>query len=640
MNLRRPVAIACIAAAFITACGGAQPANLPTSTPLAATATSAAIPASATPRPPTPQGGAAAANAAPATKAAPGANASAPTANVPDGPRPYAQLAPAQRSAINSGPPPMAIDVTRKYVATISTSKGVIVVELDPSAAPLTVNNFVHLANNGFYDGLTFHRVEPNFVIQGGDPLGNGGGGPGYNIPPEIKLPHVDGAIAMARQGGDPATTPSSGSQFYITMGPQAFLDGNYTAFGRTTAGLDIVRKIAVGDRIERIDVAEANGLPVAVAASWPTAVPTLTPVPPPAVCEGIVTNVGAADHVKGAKAAKVTIIEYADLQCPACAAAHTQLNTVLSAMSDTVRIVYRHFPLITIHDKALIAARGAEAAALQGKFFEFVDAMYAKQSEWDKTPAAEITKTLTGFATQIGLDTSKFAADLSSEAVVKRVQRDVDSGVRLKLQGTPSFYVDGRALPAEAFADPGFMQQLQSYAAARPAPQAGGTPLVFEAPTKVVEDGAVYELTITTSKGDIVAELDSKIAPVNVNAVVFLAQKGYFDKAPIMQNVAQFNVAVGGTANSNGNPGFACTGEAAASNFSKGPTLALNIDPPPASQNRMEFVFVYAPSDQLNGQLTALGPITAGADIARSLQGAQGETKADEILKVTVKKK
>jgi len=118
------------------------------------------------------------------------------------------------------------------------------------------VNNFVFLVNQGFYDGLTFHRVEPGFVIQGGDPLGTGGGGPGYTVPAEIKLPHVEGAIAMARTSDQVnPKRESSGCQFYITLAPTPFLDGAYTAFGKVTQGMDVVKKIAKGDAIQQIAI-------------------------------------------------------------------------------------------------------------------------------------------------------------------------------------------------------------------------------------------------------------------------------------------------------------------------------------------------------------------------------------------------
>ena len=163
-----------------------------------------------------------------------------------------------ERNDIYTAPPEMEIDPAATYVATITTEQGEIVAELDPGAAPLTVNNFVHLANAGFYDGLTFHRVVPNFVVQGGDPLGTGTGGPGYQVPAEMDLPHVKGAIAMARQPDEVnPERASSGSQFYITLEPTPHLDGAYTVFGQVVQGTEVVDAIAIGDLIESIVIHE-----------------------------------------------------------------------------------------------------------------------------------------------------------------------------------------------------------------------------------------------------------------------------------------------------------------------------------------------------------------------------------------------
>ena len=167
---------------------------------------------------------------------------------------------PSDRYNMYSQAPEMQIDPDKSYVAAIATAKGDIVVRLDAAAAPQTVNNFVFLSEQGFYDGLTFHRVEPGFVIQGGDPLGSGAGGPGYTVPAEIQLPHVEGAIAMARKGDQVnPERASSGSQFYITLAATPFLDGGYTAFGQVTAGMDVVQSIAVGDVIETITITIAE---------------------------------------------------------------------------------------------------------------------------------------------------------------------------------------------------------------------------------------------------------------------------------------------------------------------------------------------------------------------------------------------
>lgn len=168
-----------------------------------------------------------------------------------------ANRAPSQRSEMYKSAPAMTIDVNKSYIATIKTAKGNIVAELYPKDAPQHVNNFVFLARDGFYNNLTFHRVVPGFVIQGGDPLGNGTGGPGYGIPPEIKAKHTKGALAMARRAGPAQTTPSSGSQFYITLAPQPGLDGEYTVFGQVISGMDVVAKIAVGDVIQAITIEE-----------------------------------------------------------------------------------------------------------------------------------------------------------------------------------------------------------------------------------------------------------------------------------------------------------------------------------------------------------------------------------------------
>jgi peptidyl-prolyl cis-trans isomerase B (cyclophilin B) len=170
-------------------------------------------------------------------------------------------LSPAERNNMYNAPPPMTIDPNKSYRATIVTKKGNIVVDLAAADAPQTVNNFVYLAGQGFYDGLTFHRVEnqPGFsLIQGGDPTGTGRGGPGYTVPAEIGLPHDEGAIAMARLG-DQANPEraSSGSQFYVCLVPIHQLDGSYTVFGYVTEGLDVAKAIAVGDEILTIVITE-----------------------------------------------------------------------------------------------------------------------------------------------------------------------------------------------------------------------------------------------------------------------------------------------------------------------------------------------------------------------------------------------
>ena len=132
-----------------------------------------------------------------------------------------------------SAPPPMTIDVNKKYTATIVTEKGNLVLELFAKEAPSTVNSFVFLARQGYFDGCTFHRVIPGFMAQGGDPTGTGYGGPGYTIPDEnTSQNHVVGTLAMANSGAN-----TNGSQFFICYTDQPSLDGNYSVFGQLTGG-------------------------------------------------------------------------------------------------------------------------------------------------------------------------------------------------------------------------------------------------------------------------------------------------------------------------------------------------------------------------------------------------------------------
>ncbi len=152
--------------------------------------------------------------------------------------------------------PALTIDPTKNYTVTMETDKGSIEIALSAEHAPNTVNNFVFLAREGYYDGLTFHRVIRNFMVQGGDPTGSGSGGPGYKFADECKgnpLKHDAKVISMANAGPN-----TNGSQFFITHAPQPHLNGKHTVFGKVTKGEDIVDAIAQGDRMITVTVAES----------------------------------------------------------------------------------------------------------------------------------------------------------------------------------------------------------------------------------------------------------------------------------------------------------------------------------------------------------------------------------------------
>jgi len=152
--------------------------------------------------------------------------------------------------------PEMTIDQSKTYRVTVDTNKGPVVMDLMPSMAPITVNNFVALARQGYYDGLTFHRYVADFVIQGGDPTGTGSGGPGYKFEDEpVQGSYREGAVAMANSGPN-----TNGSQFFICNADCQKLAPSYNLFGYVVDGLDVVKQLRQGDTMDKLTVEERDG--------------------------------------------------------------------------------------------------------------------------------------------------------------------------------------------------------------------------------------------------------------------------------------------------------------------------------------------------------------------------------------------
>src|SRR4051812_38623988 len=152
--------------------------------------------------------------------------------------------------------PKMSIDTSKNYTATFDTSRGEIVCDLFAKDAPNTVNNFVFLAREGFYDGTSFHRVINDFMIQGGDPTGTGRGGPGYQFQDEVKdnpHKHQVGSLSMANAGPN-----TNGSQFFITHVVTEWLNGKHTVFGQVRSGQDVVNAVKQGDTLEKVTIQES----------------------------------------------------------------------------------------------------------------------------------------------------------------------------------------------------------------------------------------------------------------------------------------------------------------------------------------------------------------------------------------------
>ena len=155
--------------------------------------------------------------------------------------------------------------------------------------------------------------------------------------------------------------------------------------------------------------------------------------------------TINERDHVRGTVGGKVTLVEFGDLQCPACAAYEPIVRQVIADNAGTLQFVFKHVPLTQIHQNALLSAKASEAAALQGKFWEMHDILYDKQTEWSGSLNAR--DMFVGYATTLGLDAEKFSTDLNNASIEEKIIAEYKEGVSLGVQGTPTFFLDGKKL-------------------------------------------------------------------------------------------------------------------------------------------------------------------------------------------------
>jgi protein-disulfide isomerase len=164
----------------------------------------------------------------------------------------------------------------------------------------------------------------------------------------------------------------------------------------------------------------------------------------PPAFNATVVPAISSSDWVRGDTSANVSVIEYGDFQCPACGEYEPLVQQLTKQYGSSVEFVFRNFPLFQIHQDAMIAAQAAEAAGVQGKYWEMHDLLYQKQSEWSAEPAATVVaKYFNGYAQTLGLDVTKFDADINSTAVKNKIQHDIDTGNAAQIDHTPTFFIN-----------------------------------------------------------------------------------------------------------------------------------------------------------------------------------------------------
>lgn len=387
---------------------------------------------------------------------------------------------------------------------------------------------------------------------------------------------------------------------------------------------LVVILSLLAGCRGATTPTSNVPTAPPTVPPTLLTAPSTVPPTLPARTCRAVpsifaslpapdVPPVTDADWMRGRADAPVTLIEYGDFQCPACARVASLLALVEEAHKDNLRAVYRHFPLTSIHDKAQITAEAAEAAGSQGKFWEMHDLLFERQQEWARIPADQMPQVLAGYAEELGLDVARFTKDLEDHTYQDKVMAQYQDAVNMGLPGTPSLIVNGRMYPIEQW---GISYQGISALIGLALLE----PRLYSAPPALqIDPTREYVATIRTPNGDIVIELYAAQAPLNVNSFIFLARQGWYDGTTFFRVIPGFVVQAGDpTGTAAGNPGFQCDNEIGDLKFDAAGVVGIaNAGPNTGSS---QFFITLAAQPDLDGHYTIIGKVVRGMEILQAL--------------------
>ena len=302
----------------------------------------------------------------------------------------------------------------------------------------------------------------------------------------------------------------------------------------------------------------------------------------------------------------------------------------------DEIRIVYRHFPLLSIHDKAALATQAAEAAGYQDKFWEMHDPLFEKQTEWSELSVDDFKSWLVERAADLGLDTSLFQVDMLDPATAALAQKAWDNGTAAGLPGTPSLLINGHYYdgPRDYNSLKSILQLFKLEARQ-----------FTECPPMTIDPNKQYIATLKTEKGDIVIELYADAAPLAVNSFIFLAKHGWFDGVTFHRVIPGFVAQSGDpTGTGMGNPGYAFENEVSAGlKYDKAGVVGMaNAGP---GSNGSQFFITLAPAPNLDGGYTIFGQVISGLDVVNGLTERNPQTDpnlppGDTILSVTIEEK
>lgn len=339
-------------------------------------------------------------------------------------------------------------------------------------------------------------------------------------------------------------------------------------------------------------------------------------------------------DWIKGPEDARITIVEYGDFQCPYCAEASRNLQELMEKYPDQIRLVYRHFPLDSIHDKAVLSTQAAEAAGRQDAFWEMHDLLYAAQQEWSDLNPAAFTEWAADQAEELGLDREQFLEDMNSEQIAAEAQQAWVKGQEIGLPGTPYLKIN-RVFEAQP--DPvlltTFVEMIKL-----------NDQQFNECPPMTLDEGAQYQAVLETEKGDIVIELFPETAPLAVNSFIFLAENDWFDQVTFHRVLEGFVAQTGDPSGTGyGGPGYSFGIESEPGLvFDRAGLVALANSGP--ETNGSQFFITYSSAPSLNGQYTIFGEVIQGMDVAESLTPRNPQENPDAppgdlLLDVTIEK-
>jgi cyclophilin family peptidyl-prolyl cis-trans isomerase len=310
-------------------------------------------------------------------------------------------------------------------------------------------------------------------------------------------------------------------------------------------------------------------------------------------------------------------------------------LAQLLQKYPEDVRIVYRHFPLLSIHNKAALATQASEAAGIQGKFWEMHDLLFERQTEWS---SAELTvdqfaEWLVDRSDELGLDVEKFRTDMTSPELVALAQEAWDRGQQIGLPGTPFLLVNGQ--PYQGSIDLGSLSAVTEVSMM-------SDQQFTECPSMVIDPSKQYTATLQTEKGDIVIDLFADQTPITVNSFVFLAQQGWFDGVTFHRVLPGFVAQSGDPSGTGyGNPGFTYQNEIVPDLSFDRPGI-VGMANSGADKNGSQFFIALNALEDLNGSFTIFGQVVEGLDVVESLTPRDpskgfGLPPGDLILKVTI---